>query len=80
MNYHWANLKSDLYRITGLNLFSSVTSEELDVAMDSNEERDESTKDVNDAAAETLFDKIKARYAPKAGRNTRGISRSNEGE
>jgi hypothetical protein len=43
MNYHWANLKSDLHRrITGFNLFSSVTSEELDVAMDSNEERDES--------------------------------------
>jgi hypothetical protein len=47
MNYHWANLKSDLYRrITGFNLFNS---KELDVAMDSNEKRDESDKDVNDA-------------------------------
>ena len=63
MNYHWANLKSDLYRITGLNLFNS---KELDVAMDSNEKRDESDKDVNDAAVVSLFDHIKARYAPKA--------------
>ena len=63
MNYHWANLKSGLYRITGLNLFNS---KELDVAMDSNEKRDESDKDVNDAAVVSLFDHIKARYAPKA--------------
>ena len=61
MNYHWANLKSDLYRrITGFNLFSSVTSEELDVAMDSNEKRDESDKVVNDTAVVSLFDHIKA--------------------
>ena len=76
MNYYWGNLKSDLYRITGFNLFSSVTSEVLDVGMDSNKERDQSAKDVNDAAAETedvndaaaeiLFDQIKARYASKA--------------
>ena len=64
MNYHWANLKSDLYRrITGFNLFNS---KELDVAMDSNEKRDESDKDVNDAAVVSLFDHIKARYVPKA--------------
>ena len=64
MNYHWANLKSDLYRrITGFNLFNS---KELDVAMDSNEKRDESDKDVNDAAVVSLFDHIKAKYVPKA--------------
>jgi hypothetical protein len=63
MNYHWANLKSGLYRITGLNLFNS---KELDVAMDSNEKRDESDKDVNDAAVVSLFDHIKAKYVPKA--------------
>jgi len=63
MNYHWANLKSGLYRITGLNLFNS---KELDVAMDSNEKRDESDKDVNDAAVGSLFDQIKAKYAANA--------------
>ena len=63
MNYHWANLKSDLYRITGLNLFNS---KELDVAMDSNEKRDESDKDVNDAAVVSLFDQIKAKYSANA--------------
>jgi predicted chitinase len=63
MNYHWANLKSGLYRITGLNLFNS---KELDVAMDSNEEPDQSAKDVKEAVADALYDHIKEKYASKA--------------
>ena len=66
MNYHWANFKSDLYRITGFNLFNSVTSEEIDVAMDSNEEPDQSAKDVKEAVADALYDHIKEKYASKA--------------
>ena len=66
MNYGWGNLKSDFYRITGFNLFNSVTSEEIDVAMDSNEEPDQSAKDVKEAVADALYDQIKKRYASKA--------------
>ena len=47
MNNPWTSLKTNLYRITGFHLFSSVTSEALDFTMDSTVEleRDESAKD-----------------------------------
>ena len=68
MNSPWTNFKSNLYRFTGYDFFRSVTSKTLDFTMDSTVEREhvESDKDENDAAVVTLYDQIKARYAPKA--------------
>jgi ribosomal protein S7 len=54
MNSPWTNFKSNFYRFTGVDLFSSVTSETLDFTMDStvDREHDKSAEDVNDAAVE----------------------------
>ena len=54
MNYPWTNFKSNFYRFTGVDWFSSLTSETLDFTMDSTVERehDKSAEDVNDAAVE----------------------------
>ena len=54
MNYPWTNFKSNFYRFTGVDWFSSLTSETLDFTMDSTVERehDKSTEDVNDTAVE----------------------------
>jgi hypothetical protein len=54
MNSPWTNFKSNFYRFTGVDWFSSLTSETLDFTMDSTVERehDKSAEDVNDAAVE----------------------------